>query len=412
MPCSRPPIGASHNARSVMARTAGCQATMRRRLQAGHTPTPALAFASSLTMSVSPADRSRWQPLQRCATSCAAATIWCLRAWSYRGEQRRVDGGTERREAGGDVGEIGVDLHRRCRRGGLGRGDGVAQRRLLARDRVQVVVDLRLLLERFQLGVVELTASLVEQRDLVHQRLGFTGRDDRLHLLLETGALGVDVVRVRFGALDRSFEVVDPLAQRVVATLPLAQRRLRGSHLLGLGQVGTAVAELVGERVGRLELEQRMRHERTRVTTERSAGTHEPIERHRWDGRCRVEHIGWDRSAAVDRSVDRSRRAVVVVVVAVVSSTATVVSVVGSGGAAGLRNPSGAPPVPTTAVAAIAAITAVRFRVGCRLGRLEAHHLEHALVARQHEPGRRARLRARWRPSRGRARAVRGRPPP
>jgi hypothetical protein len=109
----------------------------------------------------------------------------------------------------------------------------------------------------------------------VHQRLGLAWRYDGLELPFEPDAMDVDLVRVGLAATDLGFELGKPPLEHVSSTLPLGQRTPGYIELSLLGQVRTAMPELIGESVGGLQVEDRVGHGATAPhgCTTKSSGT-------------------------------------------------------------------------------------------------------------------------------------------
>ena len=97
-------------------------------------------------------------------------------------------------------------------------------------------------------------------------------------------------------------ELVEPFAHHRARLVPADQRVLGGLHLLSFGQMLTPMPELVGHRVGRLQLEDRVGHDVCR-----SAASYHLVDRSGRERGVGVEDIGRDGSAALDRT-DRSVR--------------------------------------------------------------------------------------------------------
>ena len=191
---------------------------------------PTVPRTAACTASISTADRSRWQPSQRVPLSAAAATdVLAPAAGRSAAAGRRRPRRAARRDG------------RRCRRAGrrcpppparaASSATASADTRPSSVGGVggQVVVDLGLLLERAQLGIVERAATLGQQRDLVHQRLRLAWREHRLELLLEPRPVDVDRVRLGLGARDHRLELIDPALQVVAAAFPIGVPAARRS---------------------------------------------------------------------------------------------------------------------------------------------------------------------------------------
>ena len=82
----------------------------------------------------------------------------------------------------------------------------------------------------------------------------------------------VEVVRLALGPFDLGLQLVEPLVLHLPRLIPADERVLGLLQLLTLGETFPSVLELVGHGVGRLECQQRMRHERDPISSHAPPG--------------------------------------------------------------------------------------------------------------------------------------------